>query len=710
MSINTIKTYTLDGAAVRFPVTFEYLARKFVKVTLLGTLRRPLTLVTEYVFENSTQIRLLTAWGPADGYDTVEIRRETSAVERIVTFNDATVLRASDLNVSEVQALHIAEEARDARLDFIGLDDDGNVDARFRRVVNLADPVNPRDAVNLQSVNREYQGIYDAATAAQATANAIDGKATLALSQSSAAVNGVYGRRTDLQSSLGSTLVGTILSGTGAAYRTQAGKNNDHVNVQDFSDVPLSGTGVDATPAFNRAILYQSRRGGGKVSAQGSFWLASPVFVPSNIDLDGGGWTYLRGNGKGSQDLLRAGWVDRSVDPNGVLKDLTLEYGTGTTGSGFNYASNVTIRGFRLGMCRYGILTQRFNWGCQILNCWFEADCDYGWVTRQSWGLRISGCTIFGYVRMGDFVDWTQVVGCSFEGPSSRNLKAAIIIEGSYGGSYSAYFAHNGFHHYSTAFNLRTETNNLTITGNHSEDVQFFVSGGALNTYRLHVHHNWIKANLGVAGACIGIYLANAKDSQLGPNSYVTDGTSTFDAYVIAETTDCWGNTVGEQPYNPLSGEISRIELYRLGRCSRIVQLSGSNNTAISQPIIEQSTGDGAFTFEKYRSRYNFLPNRMPYCTIDTSGATWTIDTWVTCDVHGLRSMVAYNFTVNGASAYIIGGFCLGLSVTPVANTKLFGDGPAITVTAGRSPGGFFRITLAGVPAGGNVTGWVKQL
>lgn len=684
-----------DGTLQRLDVAISYIRRVDINVLLDGIK------TDNWAWAgNSDAIQFPS---PVPSGVEVTIVRATQSDKVIHEFAKGAKFVNTSVDQDFRQMLYLAQEYTEGSgvTDFFQ-----DADMHGFRIKNLGLAASPGDAVSLGQLEDMTGGLTSAVDSARAAADS----ANTSASSANAAALRADSLRSELQSSLGSELIGTILSGTGAAYRTQAGKNNDHVNVQDFSDVPLSGTGVDATPAFNRAILYQSQRGGGKVSAQGSFWLASPVLVPSNIDLDGGGWTYLRGNGKGTQDLLRAGWVDKSAIPTGELKDLTVEYGTGTTGSGTHYASNVTIRGFRFGMCRYAILTQRYNWGCQILNCWFESSCDFGWVTRQSWGLRIACCTVFGYVRMGDFVDWTKVESCSFEGPTSHDLRAAIVIEGSYGGSYSAEFSGNGFHHYSTAFAIKVETNNLTITGNHSEDVQFFVSGTSLNTYRLNIHHNWIKANLGAGGACIGIYLPNAKDSQLGPNSYVTDGASTFDAHVIAESSDCWGNTVGDLPYNPISGDITQLSMYRLGRCSRITQLSGSNNPSINQPVVEDSTGDGAFTYEKYKSRYNWIANRLPYCTADTSGTDWTIDTWIPIDAYGLRSMVAFNFEVAGTKAYIIGGHALRFKCLTVENAELFSGGAGLVITASRNQYNNLRFTIAGAPAGGNVKGWVKQL
>lgn len=152
--VQTVRTYALDGSTKDFIVPFEYLARKFVQVSLLGTAgRKQLVLNSEFRFSTKNQVTLLQAWGPANGYDRVELRRHTSSTERLVDFTDGSILRATDLNISQIQAIHIAEEARDAALLALPQDDDGNLDAKNRRIVNLAPGINAKDAVNKQQLD-----------------------------------------------------------------------------------------------------------------------------------------------------------------------------------------------------------------------------------------------------------------------------------------------------------------------------------------------------------------------------------------------------------------------------------------------------------------------------------------------------------------------------------------------------------------------------
>ncbi|WYW04390.1 tail fiber protein [Pseudomonas phage vB_PpuP-Kurepalu-2] len=180
----TVRTYPINSVARDFTIPFEYLARKFVVVTLIGATRRELVLNTDYRFSTGTIITTTKAWGPGDGFNLIEIRRLTSATERLVDFADGSILRAYDLNISSVQSLHIAEEARDLTADTIGVNNDGNLDARARRIVNLADAIEDGDAVNLRqqktwagsALNQAQAAAQSAAQAAQSAAQALANK------------------------------------------------------------------------------------------------------------------------------------------------------------------------------------------------------------------------------------------------------------------------------------------------------------------------------------------------------------------------------------------------------------------------------------------------------------------------------------------------------------------------------------------------------
>lgn len=144
---STIANYQGNGSTTDFSVPFDYLAKKFVKVTVdsrekLGGDYGDTT--KDYFFVDKTTIRFNTA--PASGTEII-IRRYTSATDRIVSFKDASVLKAKDLDASAIQTIHIAEEARDIINDALIKDKGGNWDAKGNRIVNVGNPEDDSDAV-----------------------------------------------------------------------------------------------------------------------------------------------------------------------------------------------------------------------------------------------------------------------------------------------------------------------------------------------------------------------------------------------------------------------------------------------------------------------------------------------------------------------------------------------------------------------------------
>lgn len=144
---STSAIYTGDGTTTDFTVPFDYLAKKFVKVSV------GLTVLEggdygdtskDYYFIDKTTVRLKTA--PQAGAE-VTIRRYTSATDRIVSFKDASILKAKDLDTASIQTIHIAEEGRDVINDALIVDKEGNWDAKGHRIVNVGTPEHDSDAM-----------------------------------------------------------------------------------------------------------------------------------------------------------------------------------------------------------------------------------------------------------------------------------------------------------------------------------------------------------------------------------------------------------------------------------------------------------------------------------------------------------------------------------------------------------------------------------
>lgn len=106
----TIINYPFSGTD--YVVTFEFLARKFVTVVLeRGDEKKVLTLGDDYRFIETAKIRLMNQ---NEQWDNVRIYRFTSATERLVDFVNGSILRDRELNISQIQSIHVAEEARDS--------------------------------------------------------------------------------------------------------------------------------------------------------------------------------------------------------------------------------------------------------------------------------------------------------------------------------------------------------------------------------------------------------------------------------------------------------------------------------------------------------------------------------------------------------------------------------------------------------------------
>ena len=151
---STITTYKLNASNRDFVIPFEYLVKRFVYVALLNAnSKKDLVAGRDYTFSSKNTITTTQAYGETDGYTHIEIRRITSVTDKLVDFIDGSILRADNLNISYIQALHIAEEARDLSSYTLGLDDNGMLDARGRRIVNLGQPIEGTDASDFKSIN-----------------------------------------------------------------------------------------------------------------------------------------------------------------------------------------------------------------------------------------------------------------------------------------------------------------------------------------------------------------------------------------------------------------------------------------------------------------------------------------------------------------------------------------------------------------------------
>lgn len=122
-----------------------------------------LTYGTDYVVANR-QVTFSPA--PASG-TLIVIKRQTST-ERLVSWQDASVLKASDMTLAQVQQLHILEEQQDwIKTNSMVTDDENRWNALNHRIINVSDPINDQDAVTknyVENLGNSFKTLLDTTT------------------------------------------------------------------------------------------------------------------------------------------------------------------------------------------------------------------------------------------------------------------------------------------------------------------------------------------------------------------------------------------------------------------------------------------------------------------------------------------------------------------------------------------------------------------
>lgn len=464
-------------------------------------------------------------------------------------------------------------------------------------------------------------------------------------------------------------------------------------------------TGVNnSLDSFNASIQKMALAGGGILHPEPGVYLISggSVLLPSYITLD------LRGcelKGDGANTLIASGAI---VD--GALIDITSEYGTGGgDGNGTHFVVHGKLLGGRLTNAGRGIRGQRLNYGSSIEEVWFDESLTESWRTTHSWGLKVSRNTSRAPAFMLDFVDWTEVSNNDFEGKGWNHSGhiALTIGTGGHGGSYSCRVISNGFHQMETAIKLVGEIDDLVIESNHFERTVYHVTGDQYTKRNFIIKQNWMKANLDGSASKPGVVpmsFSSLIDSDIGPNRFTNDSGATYDAHIVANGDECYGNRYYVGYKLDSDNDFSKIQM---SNSNILYVIRGSNNSTISQPSAELRSGTAAYTVEKYKSVYNMQDNKIPFCDVylDSSGNA-TITTWFS-QGDQLLGAFSLRFVSPTASAVVAGTFCYDSSNITINKIS---SGGALGVSVGAAGDGRQTLSFSQVPAGSTVRGWVKQL
>ena len=307
----TIVTYKGTGSQKVFAFPFDYLRKSFIKVMIDGN---HLTYGTDYTVSDKqltfTNAPVLNA--------IVVIYRET-ATDRLVAWEDASVLRAGDLTLFEVQLLHIAEETKDKVQEAgLSLDDlDGKWDARLKVLKNLLDPVDNLDAVNKRYFESTQAGYIQASQAkvdqATAQANFAQSKANDASASASAAhtseVNAkaseTNAKTSETNAKASETNAKTSETNAKASENATKTSETNAANSASQSATSASNAANSATQAYNymqqtnNAAVYTKAEADGKFAPSG-YGLGSVPPVKDSIQLHLPSGFYYTGAGTGS--------------------------------------------------------------------------------------------------------------------------------------------------------------------------------------------------------------------------------------------------------------------------------------------------------------------------------------------------------------------------------------------------------------------------
>lgn len=147
IKLATSITYTADGSQTNFSIPFDYLRPSFVHVAINDAE------VSEGFTVSNRGIMFDTA--PAkDAF--VKIYRKTPT-SRLVSWADASILKAIDMTIAEVQQLHILEETSDwTKTNSMALNDEGTAWQGWKhRIENVADPTEAQDVVTKHYLDNE---------------------------------------------------------------------------------------------------------------------------------------------------------------------------------------------------------------------------------------------------------------------------------------------------------------------------------------------------------------------------------------------------------------------------------------------------------------------------------------------------------------------------------------------------------------------------
>tara|TARA_B100001059_G_scaffold78830_1_gene76635 strand:- start:2623 stop:4830 length:2208 start_codon:yes stop_codon:yes gene_type:complete len=142
-----INTYTGNGSTTTYSVTFPYIEKAHVVVTLDGVTKN---LTSDYTFASSSTITFSTA--PASGV-VIKFTRSSNRTARLVDYQDGSTLTEATLDQDGNQSFFMAQEAIDVTENTIGLTGSDEWDADNKKIINVTDPTTNQGAATKNYVD-----------------------------------------------------------------------------------------------------------------------------------------------------------------------------------------------------------------------------------------------------------------------------------------------------------------------------------------------------------------------------------------------------------------------------------------------------------------------------------------------------------------------------------------------------------------------------